>query len=74
MIGVDKDYLANLVTKINDYGNTEQVIGKENNVLWNLYDSLREMSASLLYDSCHVLFYFELENDSYPMPVPAFPA
>ena len=42
MIGVDKDYLANLVTKINDYGNTEQVIGKENNVLWNLYDSLRE--------------------------------
>ena len=42
MTGVDKDYLANLVTKINDHGNTEQVIGKENNVLWNLYDSLRE--------------------------------
>ncbi|CUO55521.1 MULTISPECIES: Spy0128 family protein [Clostridium] len=42
MTDVDKDYLANLVTKINDHGNTEQVIGKENNVLWNLYDSLRE--------------------------------
>lgn len=42
MTDVDKDYLANLVTKINDHGNTEQVIGKENNVLWNLYDRLRE--------------------------------
>jgi pilin isopeptide linkage protein len=39
MAGVNINYLQNLVTIINSYGNAEEVVKYENNILWNLYDS-----------------------------------
>ena len=39
MASVNINYLKSLVTKINEYSNSEEVVRYENNVLWNLYDS-----------------------------------
>ena len=42
MAGTDIDSLQNLVTKINGYENSEDVVKYKNNVLWNLYNSSAE--------------------------------
>ena len=39
MAGLNINYLQNLVTIINNYSNSEEVVKYNNNVLWNLYDS-----------------------------------
>ena len=62
MANVDINSLQNLVTRINNYSNSEEVVRFDNNVLWNLYDS---SSANRLFTTSSE--YAKVGNSDYFM-------